>query len=207
MNKHAVSDLEIRRLAELGVATVYEGAGQAGLIDAPLIQLMPGSRAAGPARTVLCAQDDNLAVHAAIEQIRPGEVVVLTMPEPRPVALMGDLLAIQIKVCGAAAILVDAGVRDVEELARLGVPVWTRFVRARAATKKKAGTINVTVTIADTQIADGDIIVLDTDGAVRVERERVAQVLAAAEERCGREERLREQLLAGRTTYDLLGLR
>lgn len=207
MTQLALTDRDLGRLAELGVATVYEGAGQEGLLDVPLIQLVSGSRVAGPARTVLCGQDDNLAVHAAIEQICPGEVVVLTMPEPRPVALIGDLLAIQIKVHGAAAILVDAGVRDVEELVRLGVPVWTRFIRARAATKRKVGEINGMVTVGGTQIAVGDVIVLDADGAVSVRHERIARVIKASEERCEKENRLREQLLAGQTTYDLLGLR
>ena len=124
---------ELARLTELGVATVYEAAGRAGLIDLPLIQLLSGSRAAGPARTVFCGQDDNLMVHAAIERIQPGEVLVLTMPEPRPVALVGELLATQVKVRGAAAILVDAAVRDVEELRELGLPIWMRFIRAAGA--------------------------------------------------------------------------
>ena len=74
---------DLFRFSELGVATVYEASGREGLIDIPLIQLIPGSRAAGPARTALCGQDDNLMVHAVIEQIQPGEVLVL---EPRRLA-------------------------------------------------------------------------------------------------------------------------
>jgi 4-hydroxy-4-methyl-2-oxoglutarate aldolase len=107
---------DLRRLSELGVATVYEASGREGLIDIPLIQLLPGSRVAGPARTVLCGQDDNLMVHAVIEQIQPGEVLVLSMPKPSPVALIGELLATQVKVKKAAGILVDAAVRDTDEL-------------------------------------------------------------------------------------------
>src|SRR5215510_10422642 len=103
-------------LRGLGVSTVYEAAGQQGLVDLPLIQVVPGSRAAGPARTVRCAQDDNLMVHAAVAEAERGEVLVLTMPEPRPRALIGDLLVTQMKSRGVAAVLVDAAVRDVEEL-------------------------------------------------------------------------------------------
>ena len=79
---------DIIRLSELGVATVYEASGREGLIDLPLIQLIPGSHAAGPARTVMCGQGDNLMVHAVIEQIQPGEILVMSMPEPNPVALV-----------------------------------------------------------------------------------------------------------------------
>lgn len=198
---------ELTRLSELGVATVYEASGREGLIDVPLIQLIPGSRVAGPARTVLCGQDDNLMVHAIIEHIQPSDVLVLTMPEPAPVALVGELLATQVKVRGAAAILVDAAVRDVEELVKLGLPIWTRFIRVKGASKTKIGELNVPVSVGGTTIAPNDIVVMDADGAVCVKRERVAQVLKASEERCEKENRLREKLVTGQTSYDLHGLR
>jgi 4-hydroxy-4-methyl-2-oxoglutarate aldolase len=198
---------DITRLSELGVATVYESSGREGLIDIPLMQIIPDSRAAGPARTVLCGQDDNLMVHAVIEQIQPGEVLVLSMPEPVPVALVGELLATQAKVRGAAAILVDAAVRDVNELVELGLPIWTRFVRVRGATKTEIGELNATVTVGEAQISPGDIVVLDTDGAVCIRRERVDDVLKASEERLRKENALRQKLLAGQTSYELHGLR
>ena len=198
---------ELTRLSELGVATVYEASGRDGLIDMPLIQLLPGSRVAGPARTVLCGQDDNLMVHAVIEQIQPGEVLVLTMPEPGPVALIGELLATQVKVRKAAGILVDAAVRDVEELVELGLPIWTRFIRVKGATKTKVGELNVPVTVGRTQISPSDILVLDTDGGVCVKRERMDEVLQASEARFEKESRMREKLLAGEISYEIHGLR
>jgi len=198
---------DIIRLSELGVATVYEASGRKGLIDTPLIQLVPNSRAAGPARTALCGQDDNLMVHAVIEQIQPGEVLVLSMPEPAPIALIGELLATQAKVRGAAAILVDASVRDVKELIELGLPIWTRFIRAKGATKTQIGELNKTVAVGGAQISPGDIIVLDADGGVCLKRERAGEVLKASEARLEREALLRQKLIAGEMTYDLHGLR
>jgi len=97
----------LSELARLGSATVYEAAGRRGLVDAPWRQIVPGSRVAGPARTVRCGQGDNLMVHAAMASLERGDVLVLTMPEPEAVALVGDLLATQAKTHGAAAVLVD----------------------------------------------------------------------------------------------------
>jgi 4-hydroxy-4-methyl-2-oxoglutarate aldolase len=194
-------------LARLGTATVYEAAGRRGLIDALLVQLVPGSRAAGPARTVRCGQDDNLMVHAAIDRLRAGEVLVLTMPEPAPVALVGDLLATQAKARGAAAILVDAAVRDAEDLARLGLPVWARWVRVRGADKKAVGALDVAVEVGGAAIRPGDLVVLDADGAAVVEQERVEEVLAAALDREEREREKRAKLQDGALSYDLDGLR
>jgi 4-hydroxy-4-methyl-2-oxoglutarate aldolase len=198
---------ELKRLSELGVATVYEASGRIGLIDIPLIQLVPGSRIAGPARTVLCAQGDNLMVHAVIEQIRPGEVLVLTMSEPSSVALIGELLVTQIKYRKAAGILVDAAVRDVEELKELDLPIWTRFIRAKGASKNKIGELNGIVSVGCTQIAPSDIIVLDADGGVCIKQERVREVLQASEARFEKEMIMRKKLEAGEISYDLHGLR
>jgi 4-hydroxy-4-methyl-2-oxoglutarate aldolase len=86
--------------ARLGVATVYEAAGRVGMIDLALTRVVPDTCAAGPARPVLCGQDDNLMAHAAVAHARPGDVLVLTMPSPSPVALVGDLLATQAQVAG-----------------------------------------------------------------------------------------------------------
>jgi 4-hydroxy-4-methyl-2-oxoglutarate aldolase len=171
------------------------------------VQVIPGSRAAGPARTVRCGQDDNLMVHAAVAEAEPGEVLVLTMPEPRPVALVGELLATQMKGRGVAAVLVDAAVRDVEELREVGVPIWAHWVRVRGADKKVRGTIGEPVVVGGATIRQGDFVVLDADGVVVVEAERVDEVLRAAEERTDRETEKRAKLEAGALSYDLDGLR
>jgi 4-hydroxy-4-methyl-2-oxoglutarate aldolase len=202
-----VSEAIHEELAQLGSATVYEAGGRRGYVDADLIQVVPGSRACGPARTVSCGQDDNLMVHAAMAVVQAGEVLVLTMPEPRPVALVGDLLATQAKAQGAAAILVDASVRDVEELAELGLPIWARWVRVKGAAKDVAGSIGQPVTVAGATIRNGDLLVLDADGVAVVEQERITEVLEASRERLERERVKREKLQAGELSYDLDGLR
>ncbi|HUA50282.1 MAG TPA: 4-carboxy-4-hydroxy-2-oxoadipate aldolase/oxaloacetate decarboxylase [Solirubrobacteraceae bacterium] len=194
-------------LAELGSATVYEAGGRRGYVDADLIQVLPGSRVAGPARTVICGQDDNLMVHAAMAAVQPGEVLVLTMPEPRPVALVGDLLATQARAHGAAAILVDASIRDREELVELGLPIWARWVRVKGAGKDGVGSIGDPVSVGGARIRNGDILVLDADGVAVVEQERIDEVLEASRERLERERVKREKLQAGELSYDLDGLR
>jgi 4-hydroxy-4-methyl-2-oxoglutarate aldolase len=194
-------------LARLGSATVYEAGGRRGYVDADLVQVIPGSRTAGPARTVLCGQDDNLMVHAVMACVQPGEVIVLTMPEPRAVGVVGDLLATQAKAQGAAGMLIDAAVRDVEELAELGLPIWARWVRVKGATKDRPGTIGEPVTVGGATIRQGDIVILDADGAAIVEADRADQVLQASLEREQNERVKRAKLQGGALSYDLDGLR
>lgn len=202
-----MTDDAIAELAALGSATVYEAGGRRGYVDLDLIQILAGSRAAGPARTVMCGQDDNLMVHAAMAELQPGEVLVLTMPEPRPVGIVGDLLATQAKVHGAAAILIDAAARDIETLAELGLPIWARWVRIKGATKTIPGTIGEPVQVGGATIRQGDIVVLDADGAAVVEAERIDDVLRASRTREDNERVKRIKLQAGELSYDLDGLR
>lgn len=202
-----MNESDRNELARHGVATVYEASGRTGLIDIPLVQLISGSRVVGRARTVRCGQGDNLMVHAVMDQVQQGEILVLTMPEPEPVALIGELLATQALVRQVAGILVDASVRDTEELQALGLPIWTRWIRVRGATKTHLGTINEPVTVGGTRIAAGDFVLLDADGAVAIAAARASAVLEASRARARSETILRAQLQTGALSYDLSGLR
>ena len=198
---------KIARLAALGTATVYEAAGRQGLVDLPLMQIVPKSRVAGKARTVLCGQGDNVMVHACIEHIQPGDVVVLTQPESQAVALIGDLLVTQMMVAGAAGVLSNGSVRDVEELVALGLPIWTQFVRVRGATKREVGQLNIPVAMGGNIIYPGDIVVMDADGAITVRPMRLDEVLTKAEARAAQEESDRSRYKNGEQSYDLSDLR
>jgi 4-hydroxy-4-methyl-2-oxoglutarate aldolase len=194
-------------LAEAGVATVYEAYGRRGLLDVDLFPLTTGRSVAGPARIALCGQGDNRAVHEVMTHLRPGEILVLTMPEAAPVALFGDLLATQAQTAGAAGVLVNAAVRDSANLAELAMPVWARWRRATGATKDARGSVNVPVTIGGTTIQPGDVLVLDDDGATAIVQSDVDTALEAVRARTAKEDGLRKRWAAGELSYDAYGMR
>ncbi|MFC4496966.1 4-carboxy-4-hydroxy-2-oxoadipate aldolase/oxaloacetate decarboxylase [Streptomyces ovatisporus] len=201
------TDAALAELADAGVATVYEAYGRRGLLDTDWTPLTPGRRTAGPARIAFCGQGDNRAVHEVMPYLRPGEVLVLTMPDPEPVALFGDLLATQAAACGAAAVLVNAAVRDSADLARLDFGTWTRWRRARGATKSERGSVNVPVEIGGTRVEPGDVIVLDDDGVTAVAAADVAETVRAVRGRVAKEDGLRRRWAAGEFSYDAYGMR
>jgi 4-hydroxy-4-methyl-2-oxoglutarate aldolase len=196
-----------KELAEAGVATVYEAYGRRGLLNIDLFPVVSGRSAAGPARIALCGQDDNRAVHEVMAHLQPGEILVLTMPEATPVALVGDLLATQARARGAAGILVNAGIRDSADLAEFDLPVWARWRRSAGATKNVRGSIDVPVTIGGTTIEPGDVVVLDDDGATAVVKSDVDSLLTAVRERLAKEDGLRKRWAAGELSYDAYGMR
>ena len=106
-----------------------------------------------------------------------------------------------------AGILVDGAVRDLDELAAMGLPIWTRFVRAQGATKGEVGELDVPVVVGGAEIRPGDLVVMDCDGAMALPAERVDEVLPLALEREERERAMRERYAAGELSYDMQGLR
>jgi 4-hydroxy-4-methyl-2-oxoglutarate aldolase len=162
---------------------------------------------AGPARIALCGQNDNRAVHEVMAHVQPGEILVLTMPEAAPVALFGDLLATQAQTAGVAGVLVNAAVRDSVDLAKLAMPIWTRWRRATGATKNIRGSVNVPVAIGGTEIEPGDVLVLDDDGATAIKASEVDSALVSVRERIAKEDGLRKRWAAGELSYDAYGMR
>jgi 4-hydroxy-4-methyl-2-oxoglutarate aldolase len=199
--------IDYAAFARLGVATVHEAAGRTGIVDLALTQVVPGSRVAGPARIALCAPRDNTMAHAAIAHANPGDVLVFTSAQPEPYALIGELMATQAQTRGVAGILVDGAVRDLDELAAMGLPVWARFVRAQGAAKGAAGELDVPVVVGGAPIRPGDLIVMDCDGAMALPAERAAEVLPLAVQREEREGAMRMRYAAGELSYDTQGLR
>jgi 4-hydroxy-4-methyl-2-oxoglutarate aldolase len=202
-----VADDVLAELARLGSATVYEAGGRRGYVDVDLHMTIPGARVAGPAHTVMCAQSDNLMVHAVMPRVQPGEIIVITQPEPRPVAMVGDLLATQAEVAGAAGMLIDSSVRDREDLAKMDIPIWARWIRIKGALKDTLGTLGEPVSVGGALIRQGDILVLDTDGVAVVEFERVDEVLELSLAREEKERIKRGRLRGGAQSWEIDGLR
>jgi 4-hydroxy-4-methyl-2-oxoglutarate aldolase len=194
-------------LGELGVATVHEAIGRSGLLGTELRPLWPGARMAGTAVTVLCWPGDNLMVHVAVEQVRPGDVLVITTNSPCSDGLVGELLATAMLARGARGLVVDAGVRDVAELRRRRFPVWSRAVSAQGTVKATAGSVNTPITVGGTAVRPGDVIVADDDGVVCVPREAAADAVRAGRARVEREDAARAAFAAGELGLDRYGLR
>lgn len=197
----------IAGLAEAGVATVHEAMGRIGLLDPVVRPIQHGARIAGSAVTVMCQAGDNLMIHAAIEFVGPGDVLVVTTESTSTDGMFGELLATSLVARGCAGLILDAGVRDKSEINEMGWPVWSRAVHAQGTVKATAGSVNVPVVVAGQLINPGDVIVADDDGVCVVPRESASEALAASTDRLDKEAASRKRLAAGELGLDMYGLR
>lgn len=198
---------DIATLAELGVSTTHEAMGRSGLMKPYMRPIYAGAQIAGSAVTVLAQPGDNWMIHVAIEQVRPGDVLVVACTTDNSDGMFGDLLATSLEARGGIGLVIDAGVRDVRVLTQMGFPVWSRAISAKGTVKATLGSVNVPVVCAGALVHPGDVVVADDDGVVVVPRLEAAAVAAAGRKREANEEEKRRRLAAGELGLDMYGMR
>lgn len=195
------------RLGEFGVATAHEALGRTGLLDTSIRPVWQGARVGGTAVTVVCWPGDNLMIHVAVEQCRPGDILVVTTNSPNTDGLFGELFATSLRSRGVRGVVLDCGIRDTAELREMGFPAWSRAVHAQGTVKATPGSINVPIVIAGQAVSPGDVVVADDDGVLCVPRGDVTRTLSAAQARVDKEEATRAAFTGGELGLDRYGLR
>ena len=197
----------VKRLGALGTSTVHEAYGRIGLMKPYLRPVWAGGEAAGTAVTVLAQPGDNWMIHVAVEQCRPGDLLVVGCTADNTDGMFGDLLATSLQARGVAGLVIDAGCRDVKSLREMGFPVWSKAVSAKGTVKSTLGAVNIAVVCAGVNVHPGDAVVADDDGVVVVARKDAGDVAAKAEKRHADEEGKRQQLAAGMLGLDMYNMR
>lgn len=194
-------------LMEFGSAALHEAQGQTGALDPALKPIEPQMRLAGTALTVDAAPGDNLIIHYALTRAGPGHVLVVDAKGHTGVGVWGDILSLAAQKRGVTGLVIDGAVRDARSIAAMNFPVFSRGVCIQAPKKNQPGKINTSIVCGGVRIEPSDIIVGDGDGVVAIANRNLDEILRSGRERVEAEDRLRDEISAGRLTVDLLDLR
>lgn len=197
----------VRRLGAAGVATVYEAQGRIGLAKPYLRPAWGPVVASGSAVTVLTHPGDNWMLHVAVELCQAGDMLVVALTSDNEDGMFGELLATSLMARGVTGLIVDAGVRDVVILRKIGFPVWSRAISAKGTVKATLGAVNVPVVVAGALVNPGDVAVADDDGVVFVSVRTAETVADACDARETKEASIRQRLSQGELGLDIYNMR
>jgi len=188
----------VKKAAGFAASILADVAGRRGTMDGRIAPVSPSMKFAGPAFTVEVRPGDNLMIHTAMTMAKPGDVLVIDGKADRTCALMGAIMINACKKLGFAGVVIDAAVRDTEELRELGFPVYSVGANPNGPTKFVPGRINWPVSCGGVAVQPGDLVVGDADGVVVVEREKAPTLLEAAAKKVAEERTRIADIQAGR---------
>ncbi len=205
-----LTDREIELWGVVPAAVAADISDSIGLIDPairPVGSIGPRLHLIGRAVTASCEPPDFGAVAHALDEIGPGDVLVITTGGDCSYAVIGEILSGHLRRRGAAGVICDGAVRDVDTLGFWSdFPVFARGITARGPRSSKHGVINMPVMIGSCIVNPGDLIIGDGDGIVVLSSPVARAHLAAAQEKLEREICWVESLETGHSARETFGL-
>jgi len=171
-----LDDALVARFRGAASSNLADAMGRFGFMD-PGIRSRSGLPLCGVAVTVDTRPADNLMVHKALQVAEPGDVVVVNTCGNTTSAVFGELMCTTASAKGLGGIIVDGAIRDVDGIARLGLPAFSRTVCPGGCDKDGPGEINVAISCGNTVVMPGDIIVGDEEGVAVIPRDSAEEVL------------------------------
>lgn len=179
-----------------------------GFVDPKIRALISNVKVVGRAVTLLLADADAIAVNRALQQLGPGDVLVIDTAGDHRHAPVGAVTACAAQCAGAKAIIVDGAVTDLLELQEMRLPVFARGTSLLTTKLKDSGAsvLNGAIHCGGVVVHPGDIVLADDNGVLFLDAATAAAVVEKALASDRAEPRLLERLRAGEPSFKVLAL-
>ena len=186
------------RFAKAPAANVGDVFDRLLVMDGGIRPFTSSTRLVGTALPILTRAGDNLAIHRALDDAQPGDVLVINGQGDLSRALIGDLIGEIMVNKGVLGAVIDGAVRDAETLAAQGLVVFARAATPAGPFKNGPGAIGSPVAVGGVVVSSGDVVVADADGVVIVPRQRAGWAAEQVAQVIDKEEALRRRIIAAR---------
>lgn len=186
----------INKLAQYPVALIGDVQARMGLMSSAIRPVTPSPRLAGTVLPIHAREGDNLAIHRALDDAQPGDVLVINAGGETNRAVFGDILGEICLTRSIAGVVIDGAVRDIDELTGQKLAVYARGVSPAGPWKNGPGHVGFPVACGNTVCNAGDAIIGDSDGIVIVPRRNLAQAIERTEAQDQTEQKMRDTIRA-----------
>lgn len=175
------------RFTKLPAANVSDGMDRLNVLDAAISPVWEGARLIGRAFTLYLAAGDNKGIHEIVDQIQPGDVLVINGQGATHRAVMGELIAGRLKAKGCVGAVVDGAIRDAADMKGIDFPVFARTITPAGPYRNGPFRAQEPVAVGSVVVSPGDFVIADGDGVAVVPRGRVDEIIDAAEAKLAQE--------------------
>lgn len=166
----------VSKLGEIATPVISDVMGRVNCMDSRIRPMHNNAKLCGTAVTVKSYVSDNLMLHAGVYYAKEGDVLVVDAGDYRNSGLCGEIMASQAIKNGIKGMIIDGGVRDIQEMEEMGFPVFASGISARGGFKNSEGSVNCQISCGGVSVMPGDAIIADVNGVVVVPKNQVESV-------------------------------
>ena len=197
----------LKRWSKIPTCIVGDCMNRQNIMSSRIGSIENGMHLCGQARTVSVTHGDNSAIHAALTLINKGEVLVVDGGGFLDRAVWGELMNLSSIKIGLEGVVIDGSVRDIAELRKLPLPVFSAGVSATGPTKGGGGKIDVLISCGNVAIKSGDIIIGDDDGVAVIPLEYSEKLYKESIDKIKMEEETIKEINSGKNHKDIFGIK
>ena len=193
----------INKIAQYPTGNICNAHNKVKAMDSRIAPINPGMKLAGPAKTAAIIPGQNAAIHRAVHNARPGDVIVVDGRESLSYGSFGDILATCCQQIGLSGLVIDGTIRDSSEIINLGFSVFCIGTHPAATKKTDLGEIDVPIVCGNVKVNPDDIIIADNDGVIVIPNQLVEDVYLGLMTVIKKEKKILKRIKDGETTCEI----